>query len=206
MNSLYRYITLAVVLSGTVLNVGAEPCTRQISQSLGGEPLQGCHCGKALKNVVATLPPALTLVAACAVRWSNEDQIDIATKRITLDEYSSGNLPLGEFFLSGRLTLRGSLLYEPGPAGEYWFYPERPLIVKRTPLANELGGFKLAGDREPTALAIPARLQGKECLNADVKLQIDGVRLLIGQSGEAGAYPITYKVLHTSGFRVCSHR
>jgi hypothetical protein len=190
-------------VSALATEASADRCSTRIPRAFAEANDPTCVCGKALKNIVATVPPTLRLVAACGLRWPGGEPIDISARRITLDAYSSGNIPYGVFFFEGRMTIEGKLRYEPGPAGYYWFEPRPALLARRTPLSLLLATLQFEDERELERLPIPRRLRDRNCLFADATLRVDGIRLVIADTDEQGPFPFVYKVLHASTFRAC---
>ena len=194
---------LVAIVGALATEAGADGCSARIPRAFAEPVDPTCVCGKALKNIVATAPPTLRLVAACGLRWPGGEPIDISARRITLDAFTSGNIPYGVFFFEGRMTIRGTLRFEPGPAGEYGFEPRPALVAGRTPLSLLLANLEFEDQRELDRLPVPRRLRDRNCLTADATLRVDGIRLVIGGTDEEGSFPIVYKVLRASTYRAC---
>ncbi len=112
---------LALLLVSALPGISAaSQCPRNLSHDYTTEGLapEGCSCGDDLKKVEArTLPPSLTLVAVCDLRWSRDNRPVDLKAGVTFDRYTDGDLPEGALLLAGRLVLRGVLRIEEGPAG-----------------------------------------------------------------------------------------
>ena len=164
-------------------------------------------CGKALHNLQATFPPPLKVVAACSLQWSNGEQINLSRQKVSLDQYTNGDIPQGAVFVTGSVRLSGHFRYEPGDSGDAWFTPRPALIEKHhKALAAKVSSFKFFGDAEMGKFRVPLPRRKSDCLTSKVTIEIDGIRLIIGQSDEAGAYPINFKVVERSGFKKCSEK
>lgn len=50
---------------------------------------------------------------------------------------------------------------------------------------------------------VPRTLRNSDCFTANATIEIVGIRLLIGETDEAGAYPVNFKVVDISGFKKC---
>lgn len=171
-----------------------------------------CVCGKTLANLVATPPSALRVIAVCNLRtWINSDMglvqkpIDLAVTRISLNNYDTeGNVPYGEIYFTGTMTIEGVLEYDPGPAGEYWFTPSQRVVSQSSPLLSDLlARFKFRDESPLQKLPAPRRLVKGGCFAANATIEMNGLSLVIGDSDEAGAYPVTFRVIRSSGFRSC---
>ncbi len=196
-------VTIAATYAVLPMVAKATPCSSEVLKAFS-EPAksQGCECGRVLKNITATVPSSLTLVAACWLRSDNKP-IDLTKTKVTFDSYTDGWIPDGALLLSGKLTLRGLLRVDDGPAGTYWFDPQPGLIAQKTPLSTQLGTLKFEDERGFQKLRIPKRLQKTNCLIADATLEVTNINLRIGDTDQDGARPVRYRVLKAGNFRRC---
>lgn len=200
-----RFFFMGVVAASSLLpyEANAATCTSNILRAFSAEHLD-CQCGETLKNIQITLPSSLQLVGACNLRWpSNNKPINLDKTKITLDRDTNGWIPQGYVLLEGHLKLPGELRVEEGPAGKYWFYPNPPIIAQKTPLSSELSMLAFGDDPAFQKLRIPRRFLHNNCFTADAILDVTNIHLLIGQTDEAGASPVRYRILKVNNFRRC---
>jgi hypothetical protein len=146
----------------------------------------------------------MKLVAACGLRWSNGKPINLARQKISLNQFTNGDIPQGEVFVTGRVKMSGQFLYEPGNAGDAWFTPRPALVARRfAALSDVLSELKFAGEPEISQFSIPRYWHNTGCFTANAVIEVDGMRLLLGGNDEAGAYPLKFKVLRLTGFQKC---
>jgi len=150
----------------------------------------------------------MKIVAACDLRWANGKQIDLSRQKVSLDRYTDGDIPDGEVFITGSARLSGYFSYEPGNSGDAWFAPRPPFIaLNHKALAAKLNSFKFIGaDNVIRRFRVPRNLRNSNCFTANATIEIDGIRLLIGETDEAGAYPIKFKVVDIYGFKKCAEK
>ena len=202
------FATLTVATQGAA-GQEASACGKFPPRSQYNPPdtsTQGCQCGSKLNNVVITLKKPFRLQAACHLRWprvEGHSVVNLSTERVTFDSYTNGNLPYGELLLVGNAKIRGTLQYDPGPAGEFWFAPTNRSLGLRGPIKGLLGQFHLYKEHSSTELRVPASLRDAECWTANATLDVSDIWLLIGGTDEAGAFPSQYKVLSIGGHRPC---
>lgn len=92
----------------------------ELSKSYGRPII--CNCGSELSNLQITPPRGLRVKAACLSNISGSS-IDLNKEKVSLDYYDkNGNMPMGQIYLSGQLTLTGSAAMEPNYGGELGFY------------------------------------------------------------------------------------
>ncbi|MFL6604004.1 MAG: hypothetical protein ACJ8R9_22115 [Steroidobacteraceae bacterium] len=157
-----------------------------------------------MKNLKVVLPVGTKLVGACSLRRLNGQRIDLSKGAISLDEYDEqGNLPFGEIFLAGKLEISGTVSVEPGPAGDVWFVPKWGFSRKRSPFSVEMAEFKFETETENVAFRVDERLRSRECSIATAKIRVRGFRIEIGESDEAGTYPLRTEVLEISPYKDC---
>lgn len=161
-------------------------------------PKEGCSCGSSLKNVVVTLDKNFKIGAVCDLRWVGPDSdqpIDLRGSNTSLDSYTDGYLPFGQFLLMGHSTLTGSLTYDPGNAGDLWFEPEgHPITLPGTAFSKEVDQLKLARPYTPAEFHVPKALRNS-CWSATATISVTNVWVTIGGNDEAGAYPAQYRVI-----------
>ena len=186
----------------------AAPCPHSLTKGFAAQGLtpEICVCDDSLKNVEATLPPALTLLAACDLRESSSaEPIELRRTKVTFDQYTNGNLPMGQLLIKGKLRLRGVLRIEEGPAGIYSFTPARPIIAKDTPLRVLLGGIEFDDeDRFERELHVPDGLPAHGCVEADLVIEVTDIQLVLGDGDEAGAIAVHDRVLEQKNYRHCA--
>lgn len=195
------FIVVVSLLTTSLLASASDQCPAlplQLQYSTDIPPQEGCSCGSALKNVVVTLNKSFKIGAACNLRWRGPDgdqSIDLKVDTASLDNYTGGNLPLGQILLRGHSTLTGSLTYNPGDAGDLWFEPEGyPIAVSGTAFSKEVGQLKLARPYTPAEFQVPRALRDS-CWSATATISVKDVWVTIGESDEAGAYPAHYRVI-----------
>lgn len=161
-------------------------------------PKKGCSCGSSLKNVVATLNTNFKIGAVCDLRWrgtKSDQPIDLRVNSISLDSYTDGDLPFGQILLMGHTTLKGSLRYAPGNAGDIWFEPQgHPIAALGTAFSKEVEQLKLARPYTPAEFQVPRALQNA-CWSATATISVTNVWVTLGGNDEAGAYPARYRVM-----------
>jgi hypothetical protein len=203
-------VAFAIATVATPCSAGQEAggCSKLPPRSQYNPPnasTLGCQCGSKVDNAVITLKKPFRLQAVCSLRWaraSGDSVVDLSAERITFDSFTNGDHPVGELLLIGNATLQGTLRFDPGPAGEYWFTLNHSLGV-RGPAELLLGEFKLSRKHSPSELRVPTSLRSADCWMADATLDVSNIWLVIGDSDEAGAYPSSYKVLSIAGHRSC---
>lgn len=142
------------------------------------------------------------------MRWPGGKTVDLTRQKTSLDRYTNGNLPFGYIFLLGEARLQGELRYEPGNAGDFWFSP-RPLLVRHEKAwSPELRTLKFIGEDQDLMVKfrVPAGFHKINCFTANATIVVNGLRVLIGETDEAGAYPIEYKVVSVTDFKGCSEK
>lgn len=206
-----RFLVAAVVAIcaiGTSAMAAQEPASNTRQSVAPQECASYCWCGKDLSHITASLATQFKLVRACGLEWQagcgGKCNIDLAHTQISLDRYKNGNLPHGEFLLSGSATLTGTLDYSPGPAGDIWFTVNgSPITTSGTVLSELVSELKLYADHPADKFHVPSVFQ-TGCWSATATIHVGNIRLLIGDTDEAGAYPSTYEVISTSDFK--AHR
>ena len=201
------FVAIATGLSTLLPDISAaSQCPRSLGHdfSVDGLVPEGCACEDDLKKIEAkTLPPWLTLVAVCQLRWPQGNRPVDLNAGLTFDQYTNGEIPHGSLLLAGRLVLRGVLRIEAGPAGKYWFSPQPSLVEKKGPLNAELGTLEFHDEQAfERQLHIPKAFR-QVCAEADIVLAVDNIYLLLGDNDEAGAIPVYSRVLQDDNYRHC---
>lgn len=164
-----------------------------------------CNCGEHLNNLEITVPTDMKIMSACLYdpRSSPRRSIDLSKEKASLDRYTNGNIPHGTIYLSGELTIDGDVFVDEGPAAVFWFYPKWDFSQSDTPFSKEISSFKFLDEGVAATFKIDKSLVVKGCSIAQAKIQISGLRVSIGDTDEAGAYPVKAKVLHVGEYRPC---
>ena len=169
----------------------------------------GCVCGEKLRNASVPLTKSFRLKAVCNLRWAGfgerpDKTIDLTKEHVSFEDYrEDGYIPYGELLLIGTATLRGTLMHEEGPAGEWWFYPEDKPISPRGPLERAFSSLKLTREHSQQEFHAPRSLRKENCWEADAIVKISNIWLTIGETDEAGAYPVKYSITSVSNHRRC---
>ena len=163
----------------------------------------GCVCDEErLASLIAPLRQPFRVVAACGLRWPGSRPINLATERVRLDRYTDDQYPDGVLFVSGEARLAGSLLYSPGPAGEFWFTPTSPLM-KSEAKGPQLPDLKFT-DEALRGLRVPSRLRNADCWLAKATVRIKHLRVVLGDTDEQGSWPAFYEVQDAREFTTCA--
>lgn len=202
MRIVYFAVTLALSLFPRLSSAATCPSSLYKTFSLDG--YERCQCGGSLKNITITLPPSLTLAGACGLYLppSNEP-INLEKTKVTFDDYTDGWIPFGRILILGKVTLKGVLRIEEGPAGTYWFYPKPRIVPKKTALSEQIATIEFEDEKEFKKLNIPKRLQSESCLMVDATMEADNLHILIGDTDEAGARPVRYRLIEAGNYRLC---
>lgn len=199
-----------LAVSGTA-DMGGSSCGKlphRLQYSPPDNSTDGCICGTKLGNILAPLTKPFSLKAACNLRWMEagdkpEQEIDLLKEQLSFERYKEGYIPRGQLLLIGTATLSGTLLYEEGPAGEWWFHPKGNPISSRGPLKSVFATLKLTGEHSFQEFRVPRSLQKANCWEANAILKISNIWLTLGETDEAGAYPAMYSVTSISNHRRC---
>ena len=169
-------------------------------------PTEGCECGLNLRNVSLTLRKPFQLRAACNLYWFGANgrvTIDLSHEKVSYDKFDkNGALPFGQLLLAGKTKLRGTLMFYPGDAGQWWFYLADP-IGQRDPAASLLGGLKLWKEHGFEEFRVPVQLRGAECWSAAATIEVHDIWLTVGDTDESGAYPSRYRIQNISKHQLC---
>jgi hypothetical protein len=200
------FIGLAALLAHSVaLSQTCEPRARQLSEQWQRKVT--CNCGPALSRLTVTLPKGLSVSAACGLRKSTASRdIDLTKESLNMDGYDpSGDYPSGILYLSGMTTLSGSVRVEPGNSGELWFRADLPITNSRTVFALLLQEFKIE-EKDYGKFGVTVDLLAKECSIAKAKARFQDFRVVLGETDEAGVYPLSVKVLQLKTFKKCGQK
>lgn len=199
---------LIFVLFSAAVAVSSIAAPRQSCSSVMKEfktiapaEFESCVCDERLAYLHAPLRHPFRVVAACHMQWGSGRPIVLGRERIRLDRYTDNDYPKGVLFVTGEAELKGSLLYSPGPAGEFWFTPDTPLLKadKKRPLLPDL---KFTTE-PPHGLHIPTPLQSADCWRSKVTLSVRGMKIVLWDNDEEGAWPVIYEVLRARNFTSC---
>lgn len=207
-----RGVAFLCLVFATLPALAAEPspCARlaQALEGLGDAGMTTCHEGKALKQLHATLPRGLRVVAARGLSVDDDlgyRELDPRRERIDLDRADALGIG-GALLLQGHLTLRGRVRYEPNPGWELVFLPDRrsaAASAPRTPATLVQARIVLDRPDGTLALAPPADLADATCWEAAAEVRIDDLLLLIDDSELAGARALSLRWSRVRDFRAC---
>lgn len=198
-------ISLTILIVTCLLSSLQPALAASDSRYANQEDSSGCVRGKALLNLQATFPHPMKVVEACDLRWSNGKHINLSLQKVSLDQYTDGDMPQGVVLVTGRARLSGQFRYEPGNSGDAWLTPHPSLIAPHhKALAAQLSSIKFADVTSMGRFRVPPTLRNSNCFTANMTIEIDGINLIIGETDEAGAYPIKFKVVDISGFKKCA--
>ena len=184
---------------GTVAHSKDNKCaalTAELSKGYGRPVV--CNCGSELSNLEITPPRGLRVDAACLRDAFTGHWIDLKKEKVSLDYYDkNGNLPMGEIYLSGQMTLKGSASMEPSDAGELSFSTKCNMPNEPAFLTN-FCEFKLGSDADYKKLGGPKpryTTDGKMCWYNNVTLKIINPVVSLNDSDGQGTYPSNIVVL-----------
>ena len=217
MNIIKSTVFFAAILTFSLQHAVAASCTRPLApfakmmQQRGSSPQRNdCVCDKLLRNLQATLPKQMRLVAACGLRWNDGSKVNLSTQKASLDKYTHNFTDSfvwqAEIFITGTAKLSGSFTLDVNDVlgTEYaTLAPTPPLIDKgfRGPLADELRGLEFIDKH--IFERFHASLPNSRCINAKATIEISGIHVMISEGDDAGASPNKYKVLSMDGFKPC---
>jgi hypothetical protein len=188
----------------------ASSCEQLKSRfSLWAAP-QDCVCDERLANLSATLKPPLKIVAACDLWWDNGKKVDLSREKVSLNKYPKKNIH-GSLFIEGKMRVSGPFFYEANDAGGFSYLITFDSLVspKNEFLYSLLGDIDFLHDSASERFRVPpepANSSEDYCVTANAKVDIDGLRIIIGDTDEAGAYPVSYKVVEVSKFSKCAKK
>ena len=207
-----RGVAFLCLVFATLPALAAEPspCARlaQALEGLGDAGMTACHEGKALKQLHATLPRGLRVVAARGLSVDDDlgyRELDPRSERIDLDRADALGIG-GALLLQGHLTLRGRVRYEPNPGWELVFLPDRRTAATSAPRTPAtLVQARIVLDRPDGTLAMtpPSDLADATCWEAAAEVRIDDLLLLIDDSELAGARALSLRWSQVRDFRAC---
>ena len=189
-------------------NSGAHSCqerAKQLEQTSGSTVI--CHCGVELRRIFATLPRGLELTAACLLRKSDGSAVDLQRESISLDKYDSqGNYFDGVFYLSGTLTLSGTVRVEPGNSGDLWLDFGAALASGESVFARGMRTMKIENEENYSKFHVTSKLLQKECSKATTTVVLRGFRIVLEDTDWAGTYPEQIDVRTIGQYKTCSAR
>lgn len=156
-----------------------------------------CYCGAALSNLEITPPRGLRVEAVCGLRDETGRWIDLEKEKASLDHFKNGNLPDGEVYLSGQITLTGSAGMEPSNSGTLAFGSECDMQKEPVFQKKFFCEFKLGSDADYKKLGGPKPYNDKEfkCWRMNVTIKVIDPVVSLGDTDSAGTYPRNIVVL-----------
>ncbi len=186
------------------------PFAKQMQLSGSAPQRDDCVCDKSLRNLKATLPKQMKLVAACGLRWNDGRKVNLSTQKASLDRYTDYYIFHGEIFITGTAKLSGPFTYEIGETEHVWLSPVPPLIDKGydVPLANDLRSlyFDDKNIYERFYAFLSKSKIDSSCITSNATIEIDGIHLTISEGDDEGAFPVKFKVVSIGGFKPCAKR
>lgn len=177
--------------------------------SYSDDPMGGLSCSQSaaeLSHVKVRLSSNFKLVCVALTNMTanGNESIDLAHTRFSLEDSPPSWRLSGRILLKGQAELAGTINYNPGPAGSLWFGPDTaPIAPPKSAIAFYVAELKLPTDDEnhaPPQYRVPASARGT-CWSAIARIRVKGIDILLGDSDEAGAYPVQYMVVSTSHFK-----
>lgn len=177
--------------------------------SYGDDPMEGLSCSQSAAelshvNVRLSGDFKLACVALTNMTANGSEPIDFVHTRFSLENPPSGWYLNGRILLKGQAELTGTVNYDPGPAGGLRFGPDTaPIAPPESAIASYAAELKLPtddGNHAPPQYRVPASVRGT-CWSAIARIRVKGIDILLGDSDEAGAYPVQYVVVSTSHFK-----
>ena len=166
-----------------------------------------CNCGDELKNLEITIPQGMEIMSVClSDAFSSPPKlIDLTKEKISLDKYTNGNMPYGTISLKGELIINGEIQVDRGPSSDYIFLPKWGGSKLNTAFGDQLSIFKFVNDDLNAAFRVDEDLMMKGCSYANATIKFNGIRVLIGETDQQGAYPIGTKVINISEYNPCKN-
>jgi len=201
--------TLVCALAAVANSADAQTCP-QLSKTLseGWQRDVPCYCkAEELARVRVKLPKGLKLHAVCALRSSDGRFVNLTHQSVDMNRYDkTGNTLDGEFYLSGALSLSGSIRVEPGNSGDLWFTPDVKLGDSASPFGSQLSEFKLDAESHYRDFKVtPAMLQ-LGCSQAKASAIFNGLLVSLGETDFNGAHARKARVLKVGNYHTCAQR
>lgn len=191
----------AIACQANADNVSCNSLPRYIAKEL---PKNGCTCGPLLRNLKFTPPTGMNLVAACGLQWASMNrEIDLRRESVSLDAFTDGDLPYGIIYLDGSGVRAGNALVEPMNSGELWFHPKPGFSNRGLPLGDQMSELKFSSNSDYAAFRVNEKVLNSDCSSARARIRIRGLRIVIGETDEAGSYPLVTRVLKISKYKDC---
>ncbi|MCL2075297.1 MAG: hypothetical protein FWH15_02430 [Betaproteobacteria bacterium] len=165
---------------------GSKCSALSVEMSASWERHVPCYCGDELSNLEVTLPQGLRVDAVCGLsdlRDSSHRWVDLHKEKASLDYYDEhGYLPNGVIYLSGQITLTGSVSMEPSDSGDLLFstncdMPQEPAFLRKfcefklddDSNYKKLGGEPPSYDKEMKCWTVDATLRFIDLLNRQLR-------------------------------------
>jgi hypothetical protein len=207
-HSLCLLLLLSVAFFSTLARAeGCPTLPRQLQYSSSVPKSEGFECGINLKNVTISIAEPFRLRAA-ALHWPVSAQnrlIDLSKEKVSFDSYSkNGGLPHGQMLLSGNVSIRVKLVFDPGESGELEAALPESIGIKG-PAKNLLKSLKLSKTHSDKELRVPSKLLSRpsslKCWTAIATIDLKNIWFTIADSDDAGAYPSQYTLREIHGHR-----
>jgi hypothetical protein len=171
-----------------------------------------CQCGKALKNLIVSVPDGFSVAGICNFRTSNGNKLDLQKGPQSLDQFRhDGSGYWGDVFFSGKMVLRGTV--QAGPAdngGDMWFNPKPAIVTptlktKSPAFASYFGeGLKLSHDNFGKMFKSPYEGgSSQDCWRAKAKIIVEGLHVHMSEQDDNGIYPIGIQLVEVAKFVRC---
>ncbi|MCL2525346.1 MAG: hypothetical protein FWF20_11145 [Betaproteobacteria bacterium] len=195
-----KHFMIAALMLLVAIGAGAHSEENKCS-TLSAEWSVPCYCGDELSNLEITLPRGLRVDAVCGLSGS-QGWIDLHKEKASLDHYDEhGNMPQGYIYLSGQITLTGSISM--GPNSEYPSFRTSYCNMPQAPaFLREFCDFRfdshaVNSDTIYKKLGRPRSFHEKEmqCWSEEVTLRIIDPFVILEDSCKGGTYPGNIVVL-----------
>lgn len=186
------------MVSATTYAADACSAVPLVLPTLSSAELEGCVCDSKLGNLQARFVPPFRIVAACNLKWRSGKPINLATQQIKLHQLTDGDYPLGTIFVSGAATFHGVLRHN--EMGAVFVRLNKSFLRDGSvPLF-----YQLNVDELPRNVLIPKQLGNASCLEGRASLIVKGLRIVMGESDEAGVWPLQHDFLKASLEKNCT--
>lgn len=195
--SLFAILFVASVIPSRTYAANACSALPSVLPAIRLMDLDACICDRKLKNLHANLVAPFHIVAACNLKWSSGKPINLATQQIQLFQDTNGEYPVGTLLVSGSATFNGFL--ENNELGAVSVRLNKPLL--RNGSASFF--YRLNVDELPRNLSIPKKVSNLSCLEGRASLTVNGLRIVMGETDEAGVWPLEHKFRTASLDKAC---
>jgi len=179
-------VIMGVLLA--LLSSGADAVDVSKSDSAGqclSDPY-GCPCDEKLSELPITAPQGMSL-----------SSVNGCSK-------TSGNYFLGEFVFKGEATISGEIERKEGDMFGDTIYFRAKRAGKYTQFAGAIYALKFSGTAEVISkFKLPELSDKSRCWVADVVIKVRRLRVVSGDTDEAGNYAEDFDVLKTGEYRKC---